>query len=80
VADPTAHDDRPDEAPVDGGPDQAPVEIAPDVVDLDTIESELAGVDAALTRLSDGTYWTDEVTGEAIPDDVLARNPIARRA
>ncbi len=49
-------------------------------IDVNRIESDLHDVDAALTRLADGTYWTDEVTGQPIPDEVLARNPIARRA
>jgi RNA polymerase-binding transcription factor DksA len=49
-------------------------------VDLDAIERDLAGVERALERLSDGTYWTDEVTGEPIPDEVLASDPTARRA
>jgi len=49
-------------------------------IDVNRIESDLHDVDAALTRLADGTYWTDEVTGQQIPDEVLARNPIARRA
>ena len=49
-------------------------------VDLDAIEGDLAGVERALERLSDGTYWTDEVTGEAIAEHVLADDPTARRA
>ena len=49
-------------------------------VDLDEIERDLRDVETALNRLADGTYWTDEVTGEAIPEQVLARNPMARRA
>jgi RNA polymerase-binding transcription factor DksA len=49
-------------------------------VDLDAIERDLAGVERALERLSDGTYWIDEVTGQPIPDDVLASDPTARRA
>ncbi len=49
-------------------------------VDLDAIERDLAGVERALERLSDGTYWTDEVTGEPIADRVLADDPTARRA
>ena len=49
-------------------------------VDLDAIERDLAGVERALERLSDGTYWIDEVTGQPIPDDVLAGDPTARRA
>lgn len=51
-----------------------------DVVDLDLVERNLAAVESALARLSDGTYWTDEVTGDPIPDHVLAIDPTARRA
>lgn len=47
-------------------------------VDLERIERDLAGVEAALTRLDDGTYWTDEVTGQPIPDEVLEADPVAR--
>ena len=50
-----------------------------DEVDLETIAAELDGVERALERLDDGSYWTDEVSGEPIPDDELARNPITRR-
>lgn len=49
-------------------------------LDLDGIERDLAAVETALQRLDAGTYWTDEVTGEAIPDEVLAADPTARRA
>jgi hypothetical protein len=49
-------------------------------VDLDAIERDLAGVELALERLSDGTYWTDEVTGEPIAEHVLVDDPTARRA
>jgi RNA polymerase-binding transcription factor DksA len=49
-------------------------------VDLDVVEQDLAAVERALDRLSDGTYWTDEVTGEPIPERVLADDPTARRA
>jgi hypothetical protein len=52
---------------------------APDV-DLDAIERDLAAVERALERLSDGTYWTDEITGEPLPDEILAADPTARRA
>jgi RNA polymerase-binding transcription factor DksA len=48
--------------------------------DLDRIAADFDGVDTALRRLDDGTYWTDEVTGASIPDDVLADDPVARRA
>ncbi len=47
---------------------------------LDEIERDLADVETALARLEAGTYWTDEVTGQPIPDDVLATRPTARRA
>lgn len=49
-------------------------------VDLARIERDLAGVEAALERLDDGTYWTDEITGATIPDDLLAADPVTRRA
>ena len=49
-------------------------------LDLAEIERDLAAVEAALPRLDDGSYWVDEVTGTEIPDDVLAENPVARRA
>jgi len=48
--------------------------------DLERIERDLAGVETALQRLDAGTYWTDEATGEPIPDDTLAADPVARRA
>jgi RNA polymerase-binding transcription factor DksA len=47
---------------------------------LDGIEQDLADVETALARLEAGTYWTDEVTGQPIPDEVLAQRPTARRA
>lgn len=50
-----------------------------DETDLVAIERDLAAVEAALARLDAGTYWTDEVTGEPIPDTVLADDPTARR-
>jgi RNA polymerase-binding transcription factor DksA len=49
-------------------------------VDLDAIEKDLAGVETALARLDDGSYWTCEVTGAPIPDHVLSADPTARRA
>ena len=48
-------------------------------VSIDAIENDLADVEAALTRLEAGTYWTCEVTGRPLPDDVLRANPLARR-
>jgi RNA polymerase-binding transcription factor DksA len=49
-------------------------------VDLDDVERDLAAVERALERLSEGSYWTDEVTGEPIPDHILVADPTARRA
>jgi RNA polymerase-binding transcription factor DksA len=48
-------------------------------VDLDTIERDLADVEVALARLDAGTYWTDEVTGAELPEELLATNPATRR-
>lgn len=47
-------------------------------VDLAAIERDLDGVEEALARLDDGTYWINESTGEPIPDDDLAANPVTR--
>ena len=49
-------------------------------VDLDRVERDLEGVEAALARLDAGTYWTDEVTGAPLGEDLLAADPVARRA
>ena len=48
-------------------------------VDLDRIAQDLVDVEVALERLDEGTYWTCEVTGEPLPDDLLAADPVARR-
>ncbi len=48
-------------------------------LDLDAIETELAGVDTALARLDEGTYWTDEVTGEPLSAQLLETHPTALR-
>jgi RNA polymerase-binding transcription factor DksA len=48
-------------------------------LDLDAIERRLADVEAALDRLEVGTYWTCEVTGQPLPDELLAADPTARR-
>lgn len=48
-------------------------------LDLDAIETDLADVERALERLEDGSYWTDEVTGEPIDPSLLAEHPAARR-
>jgi len=49
-------------------------------LDLDTIEADLADVEVALARLDAGTYWTDEVTGAPLPDELLVADPTARHA
>ena len=49
-------------------------------LDLNKIEADLVGVDAALERLDAGTYFTDEVTGQQLAEELLTNNPIARRA
>jgi hypothetical protein len=61
--------------------DATPDHAAPCVpVDLDRVERDLEGVEAALARLDSGAYWTDEITGAPLDDDVLAADPVARRA
>ena len=61
----------------------APVSEASEVrsgsTDLAAIESDLAAVEVALSRLDAGTYWTDEVTGEPLPEALLEQNPLLRR-
>ena len=49
-------------------------------LDLDGIQRDLADVEVALARLDAGTYWTDEVTGESLPTELLAQHPTVRRA
>jgi RNA polymerase-binding transcription factor DksA len=53
--------------------------VRSDPTDLTAIESDLAAVEAALSRLDAGTYWTDEVTGEPLPEALLEENPLLRR-
>lgn len=48
-------------------------------LNLDAIEADLAGVDVALSRLDDGTYWTDEATGAPLDAALLESHPTARR-
>ena len=45
---------------------------------LDRIQGDLAAVDRALERLSEGTYGTCEACGGAIGDERLAALPAAR--
>ena len=60
------------------GPDAAGVSHEPFVADA--IEADLAGVEIALARLDAGTYGTDEVTGQPLPEELLHEHPTARRA
>ena len=64
-----------DPAPAASGPPPAAAAL-----DLDAVEHDLTAVEVALNRLADGTYWTDEVTGQPIPEHVLVDNPLSRRA
>lgn len=47
--------------------------------ELERLAGDLEGVGAALARLDSGEYWTDEISGKAIDDEVLAGDPTARR-
>jgi RNA polymerase-binding transcription factor DksA len=76
----TLSPDPADGRPAARVPTPDPADVAHDPIDLAVIEDDLEGVEAALRRLDDGTYWTDEVTGAPIPDEVLAADPVARRA
>lgn len=58
----------------------APDDIQPQPFRADEIEADLAAVEVALARLDAGTYWTDEVTGQPLPEELLQANPAARRA
>jgi hypothetical protein len=64
---------------VEGVSDEpAPTPSRPQI-DLDQVGRDLAGVEAALARLDDGTYWADEVTGEPLDEHLLSDDPVARR-
>ncbi len=77
------HDEPSPDVPVDAA-DASPSEPVNEPerapADLDTIGRDLAGVEAALSRLEAGCYWTDEFTGAPIPLVGLAADPVARRA
>src|SRR3954453_5996056 len=49
-----------------------------EAVDLAAIAADLADVEVALSRLDAGTYFIDEITGRALPDELLAAPPPAR--
>ena len=50
-----------------------------DPLDLDKMERDLADAETALARLDAGTYFTDEVTGQPLAEDLLSSDPLARR-
>lgn len=68
------------DSPLDPPVRQPDADAAPEPLDLTAIERDLAAVEAALPRLDDGSYWIDETTGDPIPDELLAADPVARRA
>ena len=55
------------------------VSMSDNPLNLDAIEADLAGVNVALSRLDEGTYWTDEVTGAELSTQLLETHPTARR-
>ncbi|HSL57711.1 MAG TPA: hypothetical protein VK866_07710 [Acidimicrobiales bacterium] len=58
--------------------DAAPVSDA--TIDrLAAVAADLDRVEAALARLDDGSYGTCVVTGEPLPDELLAADPTADR-
>lgn len=75
-----ASDHASDHATADDLPVPAPAHDAHAAVDLDRIEADLGAVESALARLADGTYRIDEVTGAELPEELLVRDPTARRA
>jgi len=71
--------ESPDTASADAAPVDAPTPAGSgETLDLDAVERDLTDVQTALERLDDGSYWTDEVTGAAIPDEVLSAFPLTR--
>ena len=47
-------------------------------LDLVAVARDLADVEIALARLEVGTYFTDEVTGQPLPEAFLIAHPTAR--
>ena len=56
------------------------VRMSNPALDLDTIENDLNEVEQAMERLESGTYFTDELTGAPLGDELLAQHPTARHA
>lgn len=65
-----------DQHPADMGTET--FEREKDLSILESLETELAELEAALQRVDDGTYGIDEVTGEPIPAERLEAFPTAR--
>lgn len=65
-----------DQHPADMGSET--FEREKDLSILESLEAELAELEAALQRVDDGTYGIDEVTGEPIPAERLEAFPTAR--
>jgi RNA polymerase-binding transcription factor DksA len=65
-----------DQHPADSGSDT--FEREKDLSILESLESDLVEIEAALQRLDDGTYGVDEVTGAPIDPARLEAQPAAR--
>jgi RNA polymerase-binding transcription factor DksA len=53
--------------------------VAPDDSPLPQVAADLDGVEVALARLDDDSYFTCEVCGEPIPGSLLSAAPTGRR-
>jgi RNA polymerase-binding transcription factor DksA len=65
-----------DQHPADSGSDV--FEREKDLSILDSLETELAEIEAAIERIDQGTYGIDEVTGAPIDPERLEAVPVAR--
>lgn len=63
--------------PVSAAPDPTAAPDARPDLDLDAVTADLAGVEAALERLDQGSYGRCGACASAIDDDVLAADPTA---
>ena len=48
--------------------------------DLERVAQDLSDVERALERLEDGSYFTDEITGRPLCEELLAEQPTRRHA
>jgi RNA polymerase-binding transcription factor DksA len=84
VSDDTQRDDtqpdtvQPDDTQPDAVQDEPSAATPP--LDLAAIEADLADVEVALARLDAGTYWTCEVTGQPLSEELMAAEPTRRRS